>query len=98
MEVTNKPKHSLEKHGKESVSLYIGNKKSLYLITSVSSVLIIILALKNQYLGYNLLAYSQVSFVFAAGYHALVLHKGSGIIIHINIVTTLLIVSNLNSG
>lgn len=93
MEVTNRPKHSLAKHGKDSVSLFIGDKKSLYFITSVSSVLIILLALKNHYLGYSLLAYSLVSFVFAAGFHALALHKGSRITIHANIVVTLLIVS-----
>ncbi|MDX2321643.1 MAG: GGDEF domain-containing protein [Moritella sp.] len=93
MEVTNKPKLSLAKHGKESISLIIGNRKSLYAILFVSSGLIIPLAVKNYYLGYNLLAFSLVSFVVAAGFVVRALHRGTAITMQANIVVTLLIVS-----
>lgn len=93
MEIRKKLEHALELHSNKSVFLFIGNKKSLYSIIIIASVVITPLALKNYLLGYNLLAYSLITFVLATLINIYSLHKRSRLLLSVNIMTALLTLS-----
>lgn len=93
MKVPNRVKQIFTEHNRESIFLYNGSKKTLRFIILVSSIVIFPLAIKNFYLGYNLLTFSLLSFIAASFLYSQALHRGAPPTINSKVVVSLLVFS-----